>query len=559
MEKGFVTRTQFLAGIILVILVVSALSIIVSSGLLAGPPGQGPKGDTGAPGATGAPGQTGETGAQGPKGDTGTTGATGSTGAQGPQGTPGLQGPYLPDYDSGWVNITDKTGQYTTLIHNLNSTANLIVDVTGKATADGSVHNLYSGVSRVYDGGFNLTYPYANSGSSSTAAIQTSDGGYAVIGWTSNNTTYDTDGIYVVKLDSAGQLQWSKVLAGSSIGTGRSIVETSDNCYLAFGNTNAFNNRGDQDLYLAKLDANGNLLWNKTYGGPNDESSAQLIRTTDGGYVLLCQISVPADYTPLFTQIIKIDANGNMQWNKTYSASAVGLGEYLIQANDSYLVAGYLGTQSNAQDFLLFKINGTGTMLWNKTYGGPIDDFASFISQTMDGGYLLAGKTNPIDSFFDVNQQILLVKVNANGDMQWNRTLHTETGSTEVVYQYGDAAQTLDGGYAFIGFNLTLDSFTANPILTKTDALGNIQWTKTFGDAGVDAFLNDVVPTRDGGYALVGFKGGMDGTAVYVIKTAVNGEFGLAWTSLTANSIALYRGDSDPYWNYVRVRIWVAK
>ena len=557
MEKGFVTRTQFIAGIIIVILVAGALSIFVSSGFIAGPQGQ--KGDTGAPGATGASGQAGEagqTGAQGPKGDTGATGATGSTGAQ---GTPGLQGPYLPDYDSGWVNITDKAGQYTSLTHNLNTTANLIVDVTGKATADGSVHNLYLGVSRVYDGGFNITYPYDAAGSSATKIIQTSDGGYAIIGWTSNSTTYDTDGIYVVKMDSTGQLQWSKVLAASNSGMGRSIVETSDRGLLAFGNTNAFNARGDQDLYLAKLDVNGNLLWNKTYGGSSDDSSAQVIRTADGGYALLSQISSPVDYTPLSTQVIKIDANGNMQWTKTYSASTVGLGEYMIQANDGYMVAGFLGTQNNAQDFLLFKINSTGTMLWNKTYGGPIDDFASYLSQTSDGGYLLAGKTAPIHTYFDVNQQILMVKVNANGDMQWNRTIHIETGSADIVYQYGNAVQTLDGGYAFIGFNLTLDSFTANPILTKTDALGNIQWTKTFGDAGVDAFLNDVVQTRDGGYALVGFRGGLDGTAAYVIKTAVNGEFGLAWTSLTANTIAVYRGDSDPYWNYVRVRIWVAK
>lgn len=554
MEKAFVTRNQFLAGIILVILVASALSVIVSSGFLANPQGQGPKGDTGVPGATGAPGQTGETGAQGPKGD---TGATGSTGAQGSQGTPGVQGPYLPDYDSGWVNITDKAGQYTTLIHNLNTTANLIIDVTGKATADGSIHNLYSGLSRVSDRGFNLTYPYDTAGSSSTEVIQTSDGGYALIGWISNSTTYDSAGIYVVKADSTGQLQWSKLLGNS--GSGRSIVETSDRGLLAFGDTNSFSAGGDYDLYLVKLDTNGNLLWNKTYGGSNDDSSVQVIRTTDGGYALLSEISSPIDSTSLYTQVIKINADGNIQWNKTYSATSVGIGDCLMQANDGYLVAGFLNTQNSGQDFLLFKINNTGTLLWNKTYGGSIDDSVSSISQTSDGGYLLAGKTAPVDTYFTENQQILMVKVNAYGDMQWNRTLHTETGSTEVVYLFCDATQTFDGGYAFLGFNLTLERFEANAILTKTDALGNIQWTKTFGAAGIEAFVYDVIQTRDGGYAFVGFKGGNEGSAVYFMKTAVNGELGLAWTNLTANTITLYRGDSDPYWNYVRVRIWVAK
>lgn len=416
---------------------------------------------------------------------------------------------------------------------------------------------MYAGLSRVYDGGFNKTYPYNGAGSSARDIIQSSDGGYALIGWISNTTTYDQEGMYVAKVDSTGQLQWSKILGSNSI-TGSSIVETSDRGYLAFGYVNSTVG-GSQDLYVAKLDANGNLLWNKTFGGVNDDTSVQVIRTVDGGYALLGQVSSPVDYSSLYTQVIKIDANGNIQWNKTYPTTSIGVGSCLMQVNDGYLVAGFLTTQFNAKDFLLFKIDNSGTLLWNKTYGGPIDDSVESLMQTPDGGYMLIGKTNPIDAFFEESQQILMVKVNAGGEMQWNRTIHTETGSKEVVYQFGDAAQTLDGGYAFVGLNLTLQSFSANALLIKTDALGNIQWTKTFGDAGTDAFVNNIIQTRDGGYALIGFKGGSDTTGVYIIKTAVNGEFGLTWTSLTANTITVYRGDSDPYWNYVRVRIWVAK
>jgi hypothetical protein len=577
MQSTSVSNRLFVVGLIIAVLVSTVVAVVVSSQFALGPAGlKGDKGDTGAtgatgpqgePGATGPAGMTGATGPQGSQGATGATGNTGPAGSQGPQGIqgiPGPQGPYLPDYDSGWINITDKTGQYITLTHNLGNTSNVIVDLTGKTTLDGSVHEQYLGVSHVYSNGFNLTYPAnASGGSSTTGTIQTADGGYALIGYTSD-INIDPEEMCIIKTDANGQLQWSKLLGGAKDEMGWSIVQASDGGYLALGTSTSFSAGGDYDLYVVKLDANGNLLWNKTYGGADDEYSGQVIRTSDGGYALVSGVSSPANYSMLYTLVVKIDANGNMQWNKTYTAATYGSGTCMLEVSDGYLVGGYKATENNTQDFMLFKISSTGTLLWNHTYGGPLDDMASLISPT-DGGYILTGGTSVPDTYFTENNAIFMVKTDANGNMQWNKTLTVVPEAAHTVYQFGNSAQTLDGGFVFAGFNLTLQTpdgeptFTAQAVLIKTDAEGNLQWTKSFGEAGSDAFANVVVATRDGGYAVTGFQSTNDNIAMFLIKTSVNGEFGLTWTSLTGNTITLYRGDSDPFWNYVRVRIWVVK
>jgi len=182
MQKAAITKGTFIAGLIVAMLVSSIVTIgIITqpialkgekgdagpqgiSGLKgdtgdqgpAGPQGSqgiqgdtgpaGPQGATGPQGPTGPTGATGATGSTGPAGPTGQPGATGPQGPMGPMGIPGPQGPYTPDYDSGWVNITDKAGQYFNVTHSLNSTE-LIVDITGKVSANGGAHQRYLGLS----------------------------------------------------------------------------------------------------------------------------------------------------------------------------------------------------------------------------------------------------------------------------------------------------------------------------------------------------------------------------------------------------------------------------
>jgi hypothetical protein len=191
MPKPALTKGIFVVGLIVAILVSTAISagFLTQTGTQGlkgdtGPPGeQGPQGETGPrgaageTGATGAQGATGATGSAGPPGPQGAagatgvagpTGATGATGLQGPQGPIGPQGlqgpagPYLPDYDSGWVDISDKTGQYFNVTHNLN-TAEITVYITGKSSASGGAHQIYFGLTGNLVGEGELGLAWTNS------------------------------------------------------------------------------------------------------------------------------------------------------------------------------------------------------------------------------------------------------------------------------------------------------------------------------------------------------------------------------------------------------------
>ena len=138
--------------------------------------------------------------------------------------------------------------------------------------------------------------------------IQTSDGGYAIAGFTRTFGAGEAD-VYVVKLDAKGNLQWTKTIGGESEDTGGSIIQTSDGGYAIAGYTESFGARSG-DVYLFKLDANGNLQWTRTIGGPGNEAGPSLIQTSDDGYALAGGTS-SFGAGQLDVYVVKLDKNGN--------------------------------------------------------------------------------------------------------------------------------------------------------------------------------------------------------------------------------------------------------
>ena len=253
MERRAVSRTTFAVGLVIAVLVASVISVGISTKLAVGPQGlqgskgeKGDKGDTGAVGPLGSPGPkgdvsaTGDTGAQGPKGETGATGAQGPQGPQGPKGDTGASGPIgpqgprgfsTPDYDSGWVDISDKAGQFFNVVHNLSS-VDLLVDIIGKAQVSGAVHQRL-GLSN-YIPGWNKTYGGGTNREEGYSLTKTSDGGFVIAGRTYGSAGYD---VYLVKTDPSGILQWQKTYGGPQEDVGRSVIETNDGGYAVVGFT----------------------------------------------------------------------------------------------------------------------------------------------------------------------------------------------------------------------------------------------------------------------------------------------------------------------------------
>ena len=499
---------------------------------------QGPKGDTGATGATGPKGDTGATGATGPTGATGTTGPKGDTGAT------GSQGPYLPDYDSGWMDISSKAGQYIILTHILNY-SDILVDITGKATATSGVHQKYLGLTG-YIPGWNMTYG-GTGNDVGYSLVQTADGGYAIAGAYFLGT--GASKVYLAKTDSFGNMQWNMTYGSAGIDyVGYSLVQTVDGGFASAGYAYSYA-ASNADVYLVKTDSAGSMQWNKTYGGTNNDRGYSLVQTNDGGYVIAgLTNSFGAGFSDVY--LVKTDSVGSMQWNKTYGGTNIDDGYSLVKTLDGgFAIAGdTYSFGAGSSDAYSIKTDGDGNMQWNKTYGGIGNDVGYSLVKTLDGGFAIAGYTY---SFGAGSSDAYLIKTDDSGNMQWNKT-YGGTGDDEGL----SIAQTNDGAYAITGFTYPFGAGGLDIYFVKTDASGNMQWSKTYGGTSNDVGYS-LVKTLDGGFAIAGYAYSFGASSdVYMVKTDISGEFGLARTSSTTNTLTLYRGANDVYWNYVRVRIW---
>jgi hypothetical protein len=454
------------------------------------------------------------------------------------------------EYDSSWVNITDKCGQYFNITHNLDST-DVIFDITGKESSDSEPHENFYGLTThmVADPGWNYTL----GGGRPFSMVQAPDGGYVIVG--DAVPPYPALGYWCVimmKTDAVGNHLWNHTYGGLEMWAddhGRSVVQTADGGYAIIGSRTQFVDVGDwsHDAWLIKTDATGNQLWNQTYGDQWFEDwGTSVIQTVDGGYMI-------GGYSSGDVWLVKTDPAGNHLWNQTYGGTSSDFAYSAIQTLDGgYALAGSTTSYSAGfEDFYLVKTDADGVMQWNKTHGGTGHDSAEALVQTLDGGYALAGST---DSFGAGEYDVWLVKTDPAGNHLWNQTY----GGTSSDFAYS-AIQTLDGGYALAGSTESFGAVWSDVWLVKTDPAGNHLWNQTYG-APNGGKAHSMVQASDGEYVIVGESG----SGFYLVKTfdpemVPMLEMWLAWTASTENTITLYRGEDDPYWNYVRVRVWKIK
>jgi len=382
---------------------------------------------------------------------------------------------------------------------------------------------------------------------SATSVQQTSDGGYIVAGSTTSFGAGKRD-IFLIKTDAEGNIIWAKTYGGTEDEFASSVQQTSDGGYIVAGWTNSFGT-GSYDFLLIKTDANGNIIWAKTYGGTDDDRAFSVQQTSDGGYIVAGSTwSFDAVVYDAF--LIKTDANGNIQWAKTYEVIALDNALSVQQTSDGgYIVAGYTVTISGVgADIFLIKTDEKGNIQWAKTYGGRSWDDASSVQQTSDGGYIVAGGTY---SFGAGGRDIFLIKTDAKGNIIWAKTYGGTNDDGAFSVQ-----QTSDGGYILAGETNSFGAGGVDIFLIKTDANGNIIWAKTYGRTNKDG-ASSVKQTSDGGYILAGttISFGAGGADIFLIKTDAKGNIGscsiVRNVSPRVNTVSPTVDTHDPYVDYV--------
>ena len=353
------------------------------------------------------------------------------------------------------------------------------------------------------------TKKFGGSGNETGTIQQTADSGYIIIGSTSSYGAGDSD-VWLIKIDEDGNEMWNKTFGGSNVDYGMSGQQTSDGGYIICGMTKSFG-AGDFDAWLIKTDEIGNELWNKTFGEANIDAGQLVQQTFDGSYIM-AGYRLPSGATIIDAWLLKTDENGIELWNKTYGGENLDRISTVKQTSDSgYIATGFTDSFGAGQwDAYLLKTNISGDEVWTKTFGGSTDDACSYVEQTFDGEYILVGMTT---SFGAGNMDLWLIKTDGNGNELWNKSF----GGTNSD-QGGSVIQISDGNYVILGSTSSYGSGNSDIWLIKADGNGNISWSTTYGTAD-DEYGGLVQQTFDGGYIISGLSGFWPDDDIWVIKT----------------------------------------
>ncbi len=322
------------------------------------------------------------------------------------------------------------------------------------------------------------------------------DGGFILAGSTILPEEDFTD-VLIIKTDKYGEVLWTTTFGGDDNESASAILPTPDGGYLVAATTASFG-AGGQDVYIIKIDADGNEQWHKTYGDVLDDRATAMVRAPNGGYLIVG--ATQKDVTGRDAYVLRIDEQGNKLWSKNYGGNGGEIAhDVQVTRDGNYIIVGSTTSSGAGQfDVYLFKIDDNGNVQWEKTYGGDIWDIGFSVQQTDDNGFVVAGYTT---SFGAQARDFYLIKTDEMGNLQWSKVFGGEHND-----EAGVVRQTSDGGFLLAGF--TVNFFSANKeysdlYLVKTDAQGNVLWSKNFGGEKSEG-ASDLLLDDEGGVIIIG-------------------------------------------------------
>ena len=384
---------------------------------------------------------------------------------------------------------------------------------------------------------------------SAQSVVATADGGYAVLGYTQSNDGDITDKLdesfdyWVIKFNAEDEVQWQKTYGGTADDRGRNIIQTQDGGFAIIGfsfsnDGDVSNNAGLQDFWLVKLDANGTITWEKSFGYQGADSGISVIQTNDQGYLLSGILDVTAsggsgnssrssatlhaggDYW-----VLKLSALGDLQWSKFFGGNFTETPQGIIQTDDnSFIIAGGsdsadtdISNNIGSYDFWIIKISNTGDLIWEKSFGGDQIDEARAIVKSGDGNFIVAGDTRSTNNDIASNNgaaDLWLIKITPNGDLLWEKTIG---GSSFDVAR--SIVRSQDSGFFLAGSSRSSDGDVSknkgqnDAWVIKVDANGDLQWETTVGGSNID-FAYGIAQLADNSIIAVGDSTSNDGDII---------------------------------------------
>lgn len=367
--------------------------------------------------------------------------------------------------------------------------------------------------------GFIRTFP-AGTYSIGKAIKQTSDGGF-VLGGHVSDATSNVD-MFLVRTDAMGDTLWTRQYGTTGGHVMEQIEVASDGGFWLLGSGSSPGN--GSDFHLVRVDMNGDLLWNKIYGGPEDEVVYGSAPTIDGGIVMVGNRSIANSNSR--TYAIRTDATGDTLWTRTYDTGAENAATSICATSDGgFVIAGFQVLPAPiSRKVEVIRIDSAGNVLWNHLLDG---DFfiANWVAPTADDGFILTGLCDYPAAF--------LLRMDGNGNMQWARRYANWENNTA-----GHCVRQMDdGGFAFSGV------LYASPWMMRTDLTGNVLWHYAYSYSL--PWRGQMIATMDGGLAMNSQRFGATYYDMQLVRTGPDGQTPCAW-SLTAIVDTLIVTSSSP-------------
>ncbi|RLC34327.1 MAG: hypothetical protein DRZ76_02875 [Candidatus Nealsonbacteria bacterium] len=358
--------------------------------------------------------------------------------------------------------------------------------------------------------------------------IQTSEGGYLITGYTNSFGVGNLD-IYLVKTNENGDTVWTRTYGGRDYDQGHDIIQTIDGGYVItgiWGATSYGHHWASGDVFLLKIDTEGNYLWLKIFGSNERDWGYSVVQTLDGGYAVLGYTDFGPGRSDAY--LIRTDSLGNMIWERTYGGEGEQVGEGILQKGDG----GFILLVNNDHRINIISTDRDGDIIWEHAYSAGYSTLGHSICATSDSGYFVAGDIDYYDDD-DIFEPIYLLKIDAEGNVLWERRyplpIYDPEWCTDVWAE--SAIQVRDGGYIIVGEAWINWCSEGTAFLLKVDREGSPLWACKYGCAG-HSWFSSVLQCSDEDYVIVGTTNlcGAGGDDFYLIKTDSLGYTGIEET-----------------------------
>jgi len=320
-------------------------------------------------------------------------------------------------------------------------------------------------------------------------------GDAAIVGTCKSFGAKRTD-ICVTRMNAKGEMLWRLWLGGDKEENGKAIARAADGSLLVLGSTKSYAKNYDRDLYVAKVSLEGKLVWEKSIGGQRDEYAGGIAGTDDGGAILVGESdSFGRGYKDIY--MVKVDKEGNVVSEQVIGGDKDEKANAITRTRDGNMVL--VGSRemksSGNEEFFLMKVDQNGKKIWAKTYGGDESDVLNGVTATIDGGIVATGKTR---SYGSEQTDLSVMKLDKNGKMIWHKIYGFK------YYEYGNAvAATRDGGFIIAGGTNTLGKGDHSAYILVLDKAGELIWSHVYGNKKKD-IAHGAARMSDGSLVIVG-------------------------------------------------------